>query len=49
IILGFIGFYKYFVILYSKVTAPFTELLKGNKRRAFELIEKTEKVFTKLK
>ncbi|EGZ69823.1 hypothetical protein NEUTE2DRAFT_71272, partial [Neurospora tetrasperma FGSC 2509] len=45
----FIEFYKYFVILYSKVTAPLIKLLKGDKRRAFKLIKEAERAFIELK
>ncbi|EGZ72828.1 hypothetical protein NEUTE2DRAFT_60178, partial [Neurospora tetrasperma FGSC 2509] len=49
IFLRFIGFYKYFIILYSKIIIPLTELLKGNKRRIFKLLEEAERVFIELK
>ncbi|EGZ78239.1 hypothetical protein NEUTE2DRAFT_49219, partial [Neurospora tetrasperma FGSC 2509] len=47
--LKFIGFYKRFIILYSKIITLLTELLKGDKRRAFELIKEAERVFIELK
>ncbi|EGZ69430.1 hypothetical protein NEUTE2DRAFT_71232, partial [Neurospora tetrasperma FGSC 2509] len=49
VFLGFIKFYKYFVILYSKVTTHLIELLKGSKQKMFKLIKEVKRVLIELK
>jgi len=49
VFLGFAGFYRRFIRNYSLISAPLTDLLKGNQARAFELNPSAHKAFLALR
>jgi hypothetical protein len=49
VFLGFTGFYRRFIRNYSLISAPLTDLLRGNQARAFELTPGAYKAFLELR
>ena len=48
VFLGFMGFYQQFIIQYSIITAPFTNLFKGNVKRVVQLNLRARVAFKQL-